>query len=390
MSAGQGASLEPAGLGSGVLVAPGFELVAEEFERNFAERGELGAAFAAVRDGELVVDLWGGVADRERSRPWERDTLQLIFSGTKGLVAICLLMLTDRDQLDLEARVSHYWPEFAAAGKGEVRVREIVSHTARLPGFAKPMTAEELTDDRRMAELLAAQPQFGDPRAGDVYHGLTYGWLCGELVGRIDGRSVGRFFAEEIAGPLDLEIFIGLPEELEPRVSRLETAPGWNAGGLFDASIEDDLARSVWSNPVTFSGRELPWNSPAYHRAEIPGAGAIATARSIATLYANLEQLLSAEALALGASELARRHDPILDEPQRFGVGFELQTELAAFGPPKDAFGHTGAGGSSHGRWPTQNVGFSYAMNLMHDDYADGDPRPRALLEALHRCVGNG
>ncbi|HET8815026.1 MAG TPA: serine hydrolase domain-containing protein, partial [Solirubrobacterales bacterium] len=338
---------------------------------------------------ELVLDLWGGLADRPAARPWERDTLQLIFSGTKGLVAICLLMLVDRGKLDLETEVCHYWPEFAAAGKGEVKVREIVSHTARLPGFAKPVSVEELTDDRRMTELLAGQPRFDDPRAPRVYHALTFGWLCGELIRRIDGRSVGRFFAEEIAGPLELEIYIGLPVELEPRVSRLELAGNWNARGLFDGSLEDELARAVWANPITFAGEDLPWNSAAYHRAEIPGAGGIGTARAVATLYAGLRRLLSPEALALGASELERRRDPLLDEPQRFGVGFELQTELGYFGPPSDGFGHTGAGGSVHGRWPEQGVGFSYAMNLMHDDHPEGDPRPRALLEALYRCLGN-
>jgi CubicO group peptidase (beta-lactamase class C family) len=369
------------------VLAPGFEPVAEEFERNFAERGELGAAFAAIVEGELVVDLWGGLADRSQGRPWERDTLQLIFSGTKGLVAICLLMLIDRGQLDLDAPVGHYWPEFAAAGKEAVRVREIATHTARLPGLIEPVTVADLTDDRRIAELLAAQPQFEDPRAATAYHPLTYGWLCGELIRRIDGRSVGRFFAEEIAGPLDLEIFIGLPEELEPRASRLEMAENWNAEGIFDGGAEDELLQAIWGNPVTFTPATLPWNSPAYHRAEIPGAGGIGTARSIATLYGNLDRLLSPEALALGATELERRYDQLLEEEQCFGVGFELQTEVGWFGPPAEGFGHTGAGGSVHGRWPQQRVGFSYAMNLMHDDYPDGDPRPGSLLEALYRCI---
>jgi CubicO group peptidase (beta-lactamase class C family) len=372
----------------GAIIAPGFEPVAEAFEANFAERGELGAAFAAEVDGEPVVDLWGGFADRSTSSLWRRDTLQLIFSGTKALVAICLLKLIDRGRLDLEAPVCEYWPEFAAAGKEEVTVRQVVSHTARLPGIVEPLSVAEVTDDRRMAELLAAQPQLKDPRAIHVYHALTYGWLCGELIRRIDGRSVGRFFAEEVADPLDLEIYIGLPEELEPRVSRLELAEGWNARGLFDGSSEDELLNAVWANPVTFAGSELPWNSPSYHRAEIPGAGGIGTARSIARLYGILDKVLSPEALALGASELERRRDPLLDEPQRFGVGFELQTELGMFGPPAKAFGHTGAGGSVHGRWPSHNVGFSYAMNLMHDDFPEGDPRPKALLEALQRCLG--
>jgi CubicO group peptidase (beta-lactamase class C family) len=147
-----------------LTVASGFELVAEEFERNFSERGELGAAFAVERGGELVVDLWAGVADRQSGRAWEGDTLQLIFSGSKGLVAICLLILIDRGQLDLDREVGAYWPEFAAAGKGEVKVSEVVSHRASLPGFSTPVAVEELTDDARMAALLAVQPRFEDLR----------------------------------------------------------------------------------------------------------------------------------------------------------------------------------------------------------------------------------
>lgn len=374
------------------VVAPGFEPVAEEFKRNFDQRGELGAGFAVHRGGELVLDLWGGVADRESGEPWGRDTLQLIFSGSKGLVAVCLLMLIDRGRLDLDEEVRAYWPEFAAAGKGEVKVREIVSHTAALPGLRTPVTIEELTDDSRMAELLAAQPRLEDPRAPSVYHPLTFGWLCGELVRRVDGRSAGRFFAEEIAAPLGLEVFIGLPAELEPRVSRLELAPTWGQAAAFDpaAAEADDLLRLVFRNPVVWTRESFPWNSPAYHQAEIPAVNAIGSAGAIATLYGSLDRLLSDQALALGAAELERRRDPLIDEPQRFGAGFELQTELMLFGPPADAFGHTGAGGSVHGRWPGSGLGFSYAMNLMRDDHPEGDPRPAALLRALSGCVEAG
>jgi CubicO group peptidase (beta-lactamase class C family) len=374
---------------TGGFVAPGFEPVAAELARSFSERGELGAAFAAVHDGEPVVDLWGGLADRPAGRPWQEDTLQVIFSGTKGLVAICLLLLIDRGRLELEAPVARYWPEFAAAGKEAVTVRALVSHTARLPGLTTPVEREELTDDVRMAELLAAQPQLEDPRAAHAYHALTYGWLCGELVRRIDGRSVGRFFAEELAGPLDLEIFIGLPEELEPRVSRLEVAENWGATpATRPETIEGDaLMRAVWGNPPILGAAGFPWNDRSYHAAEIPGAGGIGTARSIAKLYGSLERLISAEVLERGRTVLERRREPLLDEPQAFGIGFECQTEALLLGPPPDAFGHGGAGGSMHGAWPTERVGFSYAMNLMRDDQPEGDERPRALLGALHACV---
>jgi CubicO group peptidase (beta-lactamase class C family) len=371
------------------FVAPGFEPVAAAFAANFSEGGEVGAAFAVHRDDGIIVDLWGGLADSGDSRGWSRDTLQLIFSGTKGLVAMCILMLIDRGELDLDAPVYRYWPEFAAGGKEVVTVREAVSHAARIPGVSTPLTPEAVADDRRMAIELASQPLFTDPRARHAYHALTYGWLCGELVRRIDGRSVGRFFADEIATPLGLEVFIGLPAALEPRVSRLQLASNWGVAPAFDASAveRDELMKAVWGNPPLFGPEPLHWNSPTYHQAEIPAANGIGTARDIATLYGSLDKLLSPEVILLGRTVLEERHDPLLDEPQAFGVGFELQTGNRMFGPPADAFGHTGAGGSTHGAWPEQHIGFSYAMNLMRDDQPTGDERPRRLLEALYGCL---
>jgi CubicO group peptidase (beta-lactamase class C family) len=376
-------------------VAPGFEAVRDAFEANFERHGEIGAAFAVMSDGELVVDLWGGLADAATGRPWERETLQLIFSGTKGLVALCLLMLADRDELNLDAPVHRYWPEFAAAGKEHVRVLDLASHQARLPGLRTRLTAADLVDDRRMAALLAAQPQERDPRAADAYHALTYGWLCGEVVRRVDGRSVGRFFADEVATPLGLQLWIGLPAELERQVSTLAYAPTWGQGPLLDADalVSDDLMACVWDNPPLLPDDDLPWNRPDWHRAEIPGAGGIGTARSLARLYGCLAlggtldgvRLLSQATLARGRRELSRRVDPLVDEPMAFGVGFQLQTDRKLYGPPSDAFGHAGLGGSVHCAWPSQRMGLSYAMNALRDDVPI-DVRAEALLSATHRA----
>jgi CubicO group peptidase (beta-lactamase class C family) len=367
------------------FVAPGYEGVAAAFERNFAERDELGAAFAVVRDGEPVVDLRGGIADRASGRPWTEDTLQLVFSGTKGFVAICVLLLLEREQLELDAPVARWWPEF---GKEDVLVRDLVSHTARLPGIEMELDAEALTDDVGMAARLAAQERSDDPRAALCYHALTYGWLCGELVRRADGRSVGRFFADEVAGPLGLELWIGLPEEHEPRVSTLERHATWPTSPHY-RRLDDPLIRSVWGNPPTF-GDAFPWNRRDYHAAEIPGAGAIGTAPSIARLYGALvdgsERVLREETVRLGRTELSRGREPLLEVPMAFGVGFQLQTEERSLGPPADAFGHGGAGGSKHGAWPELRVGFSYAMNMMRDD-EDDSGRSASLLRALHEAV---
>ncbi len=361
----------------GGYTAAGFEEVAAEFERNLAERGERGASFCAIRGDEVLADLWGGTAGE--------DTLHVIFSGTKGVVAICMLMLRERGQLDFDAPVEQYWPAF---GKPSIRVRDVLSHTSRLPGIDRPMTFEEFADRETMAAALEEQAPSEDPRAGLAYHAFNYGWLCGELVRRTDGRPVARFIEEEIARPLDLELWLGLPEALEPRVATLELAETWPTSPNNDpeALARDPLLRSIWGNPPTFSRDGFPWNGRAYHAAEIPGAGGIASARSVARLYASLDRLLSPDSLALAGTTFSQGIDGMSDSTSHFGPGFQLQTERMGLGPVPGAFGHGGAGGSKHGRWPEEGVGFSYAMSVMRDD-EEIDPRPAALLAAVHRAL---
>lgn len=375
---------------------PGFEAVAAEFERNFTERDDVGAAFAVCVEGKPVVDLWGGSADPgPPPKQWQEGTLQVIFSGTKGLVATCMLMLIDRGLLALEDPVCKHWPEFASAGKQEVTVGAVLSHRSRLPGIRARLQADDLTQDRRMAELLAAQAMEIDQRAAQIYHPLTFGWICGELVRRVDGRGVGRFFAEEVAGPLGLELWIGLPAEHESRVSKLVYAPDWEAKPRYDDEdyANDQLLSSAWANPRARRDQPIVWNDVAFHAAEIAGAGGIGTARSVARLYSCLScggalddvRLMSPQTVSLGRRELSRFMDPLLEEPMAFGVGFQLQTELAELGPPAAAFGHPAFGGSVHGAWPQQRLGFSYAMNQIRD--TAGDLRPQTLLRALYDAV---
>ena len=377
------------------FVAPGFERVADAFAQNFAKDEELGAAFAAVQDGALVVDIWGGVADRETEKAWARDTRQLIFSGSKGLLALMMLMLIDRGLVDLDAPVSRYWPEF---GKDDILIRHIVSHTARLPGFSSPIDIADLADDRRMAALLAAQAPSDDPRAALCYHALTFGWLCGEVIRRVSGKSAGRFLDDEIAAPLSLDLWIGLPEMFEASVSTLYLGSNWGIAPFFEPALwaRDPLVESLWGNPplwgdpVHWTPQTFAWNSRRFHGNEIAGANAIGGARAIATLYGVLAQdgapLLSSPTLALGRKTVSDGLDEVHGNRLRTGVGFQLQTELRLLGPPDDAFGHTGAGGSCHGAWPEQRIGFSYAMNLMQDP-TSGDQRALRLLTALHKAV---
>ena len=318
-------------------------------------------AFAATKDGELVV---------EHGRI---DEPALIFSGTKGLVAMCVLLLIERGQLELDAPVCHYWPEFRHR---DALVRHVVSHTAGLPGLRPPPTAEELLDGPRMAARLAVEPPMWPAGERLAYHALTFGWLCGELLRRIDGRSVGAFFADEFARPLGLELWIGLPAEIEPRVVRLERAPDYGMTGE-----PSPLLEALYGPLLHF----FPWNDPAVHAAEIPAANAIGTARSLALLYGRLETILRLETIRLGRTELSRGTCAVTAFPYAFGVGFELQTELRTLGPPADAFGHTGAGGSAHGAWPDERVGFSYLPTLLRR--SDTDDRARRRLAALYDQV---
>jgi CubicO group peptidase (beta-lactamase class C family) len=379
-------------------VAPGFERVADAFAQNFRHGEELGAGFAAVKDGTIVIDVWAGLADRERNKPWTHDTLQLVFSGSKGVLATMILMLIERGLIELEAPVSRYWPEF---GKPEILVRHAVSHTARLPGNDAPLSLADLTDDRGMAQRLARQAQSADPRAALCYHALNFSWLCGEIVRRIAGQSAGAFLAREIAAPLSLELWMGVPEAEEHRVSTLYLAPNWGVAPFFDPALwaRDPLIESIWGNPplwgdpIAWTPETFPWNTRAFHAAEIPGAAAIGTPRSIAKLYGALAlggaPLLGRETLERGRRTLSDGLDAVHGNRLHTGIGYQLQTELRLLGPPDTAFGHTGAGGSCHGAWPDEGVGFSYAMNLMADP-TSGDQRALRVLDALYKAVAGG
>jgi CubicO group peptidase (beta-lactamase class C family) len=378
------------------FVAPGFEPVAEEFERNFTERADIGAGFAAMHRGRPVVDIWGGHA--APGKAWQEDTLMLVFSCTKALVGACMLKLIEAGKLDLHAPVARYWPEFAESGKERVLVRHVLSHSAGLPGILEPLVWQDIADWEKMERLLAAQPLAGDPNAFHAYHALTIGWMAGAILRRIDGRTLGKFFAEEFAKPLGLETWIGLPASQEPRVGRLELGPGfgpWDAGQT-EWQKSDKVLKSVWGNPPLFPmDEELPWNSRLYHAAEIGGGGAISTARSIARFYGCMSmggevdgvRVLKPETVLIGRAELSRFLDPYIIELMAYGVMWAIQTQQGRFGPPADAFGHAGAGGSIHGAWPSQQVGFSYTMNQMRVDPEDA--RVRHVLKRLMECVSN-
>jgi CubicO group peptidase (beta-lactamase class C family) len=374
-------------------VASGFEPVALQFEQNFAVRGDVGAAFCAVVDGVRVVDVWGGAADRNQSVQWSADTIAGIFSGSKGLVAVCLLLLVERGSLELDKEVAHYWPEFAAAGKQDIRVRHVVSHQCGLPGLETAVSAYEATDDRRMAALVAAQAPVCRPGERLYYHALTFGWICGELVRRIDGRSVGDFFSQEVARPLGLDVWIGLPAEYEERVARLEREAGFGARRATPVDARQ-LCWSIWENPPRFAAESLAANSRYWRAAEVPASNAVASARSMARLYGCLARggeidgcrLLRPSLVEMARTPLVRAYDLFLDRELAFGIGFQLQSDPPAFGPDHTGYGHPGAGGSVHGAWPDLTTGFSYVTNMLMEASAQ-DSRASHVLSALHTCL---
>jgi CubicO group peptidase (beta-lactamase class C family) len=367
-------------------VASGFEPVAEAFAAEVPADGP-GAAFAAYVDGQPVVDVWRGTAD-DRGQPWQRDTVCLVASGTKGVVATAMLILIERDQLTLASPVARYWPEFAAEGKESVTVADVVAHTAGLPGVVAPLSVADIADPPRIEAYLAAQAPIV-PVGAATYHALTYGWLCDALVRRVDGRSIGRFVADEIAAPLGLDLSIGTPAERARRAAEMRQAPNYALSAFLTDGEPDPRLAYVYGNPPILGG----WNDPAMLALEVPGANCVTTARSLARLYGCLAmggeldgvRLLQPETVELGRRQLSAGEDPLSGRFLRFGVGFELAPNPSELGPAADAFGHTGSGGSSHGAWPSRRTGFSFTMSEMRPENDDG--RAGRILATLHAAV---
>jgi len=379
-------------------VAPGFERVREAFAANFEKHGEVGAAFSLYHRGVKVVDLWGGVADPESGRPWAEDSIVMVFSSTKGATAVCANLLAQRGELDLDAPVATYWPEFAAADKEDIPVRWLLSHRVGLPIFDDPITVEEFLAWEPPVKTLAAQSPVWEPGTTHGYHSGTYGWLVGEVVRRVSGKSLGTFFADEVAGPLGLDFWIGLPESEENRVVPViavdlsdgamdEQALTERRRDLLAASRDPD---SLLAKPAT-TGLLDP-NSRAFRAAELPAGNGIADARSLARMYASLigdgvdgMRLLNDETIARATTEQSNGRDEVLQVQTRFGLGFELNLPNDHLGQ-EGAFGHSGAGGSLAFADPKAEIAFAYVMNQMQLVASD-DPRTLSLIAAVHESL---
>ncbi|QIS04474.1 serine hydrolase [Nocardia brasiliensis] len=382
------------------VVAPGYEAVRDAFVANFAEQGEIGAAVCVYRDGEPVVDLWGGTADPETGRPWQRDTLQLVYSATKGVTTTLAHLLVERGLLDLDAPVARYWPEFAAAGKAGIPVRWLLTHQAGLAALDKPVPLADALAWTPMVEALAAQAPNWPPGTAHGYHGRTFGWLVGAVIRRITGRTVGQFLAEEVAGPFGVEFFIGLPPVEQHRVSRLVFAPKPDLSAVPMESIPAPMRAMIAAlrDPESLSNRafqvtdpaEIDFNAPEVHAAELPASNGIGTARGLARLYAALvgevdgRRLLSADTLAAAVREQVSGTDEVIMLPNRYATGYMLPSDEIPLGGP-GSFGHPGRGGSLAYADPARNLAFAYTPNHIIEQALD--LRSRNLVDALETAL---
>ncbi|PJE97043.1 esterase [Streptomyces carminius] len=380
-------------------VADGWEPVRDAFRTNLAERGDRGAAVAVYRDGHRVADLWGGLADPRGEAPWTGETAQLVRSVTKGIASAVPHLLHQRGQLDLDAPVSAYWPEFAAAGKERVLVRHLLGHRAGLPALDTPLTPEQALDGVSGPRAVAAQAPAWEPGTAHGYHAQTYGWLLDELVRRVTGRTLGRWFAEEVAGPYGLDVWLGLPAGQAHRVGRIAevAAPPAPPSRGLRVRPRREVAEA-WRDPDSLTRRAFAAidpspdeNDPAYLAAGLPSSGGVATARALARCYAafigdlgdGTRRLFEPATLARARAEESAGPDRVLVVPTRFGRGYMLHgPSCPMLGP--GSFGHSGRGGSLAFADPETGTAFAYVTNSLQKSVTS-DPRAQALVRAVRR-----
>jgi CubicO group peptidase (beta-lactamase class C family) len=377
---------------------PAFEPVREAFRSNFEEQREVGAAVAVQIDGRTCVDLWAGLAARADRTLWTQRTLVNVYSTTKGLAALCVQRLVDAAAIDLEQTVAHHWPEFAAAGKAEITVAQLLGHRAGLAALRERLPHEAIYDQARMARALAEAAPLWEPGTKHAYHAQTFGFLLAELVRRTTGRTLGQYFREQIAGPLGADAHIGLAAEDDARVAKLTRPLGEHAmPGEMDLlrvqrTEPESLTALAFSNPQAAPGAV---NSRRWRGAEIPSSNGHASAIGLATVYGAVAadaagggRVLSAEGVARCAVEYSYGQDEVLRLVTRFGPGFMLSQPSGPgrFGPNPRSFGHPGLGGSIGFADPDAGLGFGYVMNRAGPDILVGE-RPRRLIDAVYACL---
>jgi CubicO group peptidase (beta-lactamase class C family) len=376
-------------------VQPGFERVADAFAANFADHGEVGAACAVYSEGEPVVDIWGGMADVADARPWAEDTIVIAFSCTKGATAVCANKLIEEGRLDPDAPIAEYWPEFAANGKAHITVRWGLSHQAGLAEVEGDLTLDDIVAWDPVVAAIAAQRPGWEPGTAHGYHTRSYGWINGELIRRITGMSVGQYFAREIARPLGLEFYIGVPESLDARVATLYPAlHDAETQALIDAVMSDQSSfmGRVMSGPSGLFGYNNMWNTRQMRAAEMPSSNGHGDARSLARMYAACMsdvggvRLLSDETVQRATEMQCEGPDCVIGQPLSIGLGFMLASTFPGPVGPR-SFGHSGAGGSVAFADPDRGLTFAYVMNQMKLSMTHLDPRPEALVTATYESM---
>jgi len=394
---------------------PKFERVAEEFERNFRERGEVGASVCVKVAGETFVDLWGGSADPAFDKPWVEDTITHVWSCTKGATALCAHMLVSRGLLDLEAPVVRYWPEFGQGGKESIPVKMLLNHQSGVAAISEPIPPGALYDWEFMVKALEKQEPFWKPGSMHGYHGFTFGWLVGEVVRRISGKSLGTFFREEVAEPLGLDFWMGLPETHENRVAPIIPADPPDPSGpvspmIMAIAIDQTSLQAILM--FNTGGYMLPgpdgvfgFNTRAAHVAEFGSVGSLTNARALAGLYAPLANGGSLNGVSLVSRDTVTRMAAVssassLDAsfllPTRFTLGYAkptdnrpvpLATEDDSQILSEEAFGHPGFGGAIGFADPVANMSFGYTMNRMGQGIGL-NTRGQSLVDAVYLSLG--
>ena len=380
-------------------VASGFEEVGFEFDRNFAERGEIGAAVAAYWRGEKVVDAWGGRRSPDSDAPWNEDTMAVVMSTTKGLAAMTLAVANSRGWLDYDAPIAKYWPEFGQNGKAAITVRHLLAHEAGLVWLDEPLHADDMRDLDAVARLLARQKPVWRPGTRHGYHAMTIGLYMQEIIRRVDPahRTLGRFFHEEIARPLDIEFYIGLPPEIpDERLAKMMLFSPMRAIRALPSTPRPMLLRILWPwswlrKSMLFS--DLDMNNRRNLEIEIPSGNGVGTARAIARAYSVFAE--GGEELGITPSTFADLtaspevevvRDEVMGVPSWMSLGFLKPGPDLAFGTSQRAFGTPGAGGSFAFADPDARLGYAYVMNKM-DFHMFDDPREKALRDALYRSI---
>ncbi|WP_205022598.1 serine hydrolase [Streptomyces sp. HB132] len=380
-------------------VAPGFEAVRDAFVRNFEQRGERGAAVALYRHGRKVVDLWAGTRDVDGVEPWAVDTVQIVRSAGKGVAAAVPLLLHQRGQVDLDAPVGTYWPEFKANGKDRVLVRHVLAHRAGLAALDATLTPEEAADQVSGPRAVAEQRPQWEPGTDHGYHAQTYSWLVAELVRRVTGRTIGRWIAEEIARPLGLDFWFGLPADEAHRIGRIGPVepPAAEGGGALRVRPKRSVVEA-YADPASLTRRAFgaidPFpdeNAPAYRAAELPASNGVATARGLARCYAAMigevdgQRLFAPATLTLARTEESAGPDRVLVVNTRFGLGYMLHGPAAPLLGP-GSFGHPGRGGSLGFADPGSGIALGYVTNGLQKGVT-ADPRAQALVRAVRSAL---